>query len=75
MCVRTCPKHSKKATVKRDCNDAGNRTATSVLDKGLSKETEGGVSASSCLLCSAQLCKYQCVLAAVQSVTSLTLDP
>ena len=40
---RKCPKHSKKVTVRRDWDDAGNRTATSVLEKRLTRETEGGV--------------------------------
>ena len=37
---------------RQDWNDAGNRTATSVLEKRLMREK--GVSASSCLRCSAQ---------------------
>ena len=40
---RKCPKHSKKVTVRRDWSDAGNRTATSVLEKRLTRETERGV--------------------------------
>ena len=39
-------KQSKKVTVRRDWNDAGNRTATSVLEKRLTRETQGGVSAT-----------------------------
>ena len=60
---RICPNHKKKVTVRRDWNNAGNRTTTRVLEKGLTRETEGGVSTSSSLVCIALL---SCCLSTVK---------
>ena len=62
---KICPKYSKKATVRQDWNDAGNRTAPSVLEKRQSQPP---------LVCVALLSLYS-LLVAVTSVTSLTLAP